>query len=65
MPYADANDRVKHMNVIERLASEIDRPVTEVTPLYEDILSHMRDVATIQDYLPLLVSKRVKRVFKK
>lgn len=60
--YADTRDRDKHMHVMERLAEEVDRPLQEVKPLYEDILMHLRDSARIRDYLPILVSKRVKRL---
>jgi hypothetical protein len=62
--YADANDRVKHLHNMERLAEEIHRPMQEITPLYEDILAYMKSKARIQDYLPILVSKRVKSLLK-
>ncbi|MES2935994.1 MAG: DUF3562 domain-containing protein [Pseudomonadota bacterium] len=58
--YDNVNQQVKHMHIIERLADEIARPVAEIKPLYEDILLQMRERAKIQDYLPLLVCKRVK-----
>ena len=63
-PYAGANEWDKHMHVIERLADEIGLPVTEIKPLYDDIFMHMRDTASIFDYLPILVSKRVKHLLK-
>lgn len=63
-PHAGANEWVKHMHMIERLADEIGLPVTEVKPLYEDIFMNMRDNARIHDYLPILVSKRVKDLLK-
>ena len=62
--YVDEHDRVKHLHVLERLANELARPVTEIKLLYEDILTHMQEVARIRDYLPILVSKRIKRMFK-
>jgi hypothetical protein len=52
------------MRMIERLADEIGLPVTEIKPLYDDIFMHMRDAARIYDYLPILVSKRVKDLLK-
>lgn len=63
-PYVDADDKRKHAYVIECLAMETRRPVAEIEPLYEDILAHLRAVARIQDYLPILVSKRVKKVLR-
>ena len=63
--YVDEHDRVKHLHVIERLADELARSVAEIKPLYEDILTHMLEVARIRDYLPILVSKRIKRNFKR
>lgn len=58
--YSDANDQVKHSRHIERLAKEIDRPVQEVAPLYEDVLAHMKLNARVPDYLPIFVSKKVR-----
>jgi hypothetical protein len=48
------------LRIIGRLATEVHRTVDEVEPLYEDILAHMKNSASIQDYLPILVSRRVK-----
>ena len=62
--YADEHDRVKHLHVLERLASELAQPVPEIKLLYEGILTKMQEVARIRDYLPILVSKRIKRAFK-
>jgi hypothetical protein len=58
--YTDANDRVKHLQNMERLAEEIDRSVLEIKPIYEEVLALMKIKARIHDYLPILVSKRVK-----
>jgi hypothetical protein len=63
-PYADANDRLKHRRHIERIAAELDRPVGEVAPLYEDILARLEVEARIKDYLPIFVSKKLKQFFK-
>jgi hypothetical protein len=61
-PYASTEERTKHLHIIDKLAVEVSRSVAEVEPLYEDILAHMKDSASIQDYLPILVSRRVKEV---
>ncbi len=60
--YRDSNDQMKHMNVIARLSQELERPVHDICPLYEDILGRLRQQAQIQDYLPILVSKKVKNL---
>jgi len=58
--YDDANDRGKHMRNVESLAAEVQKPFAEVIPLYEDTLARLKAKAVITDYLPILVSKRVK-----
>jgi hypothetical protein len=60
----NTNSASVHNHVIEQLADEVDHPVTTVKALYEDILAQMQDRATIHDYLPILVSKRVKHILK-
>ena len=62
--YADADDQVRHLRNIETLAKEMDLPVQEIEPLYEDILAHMKLKARIHEYLPILVSKRVRHMLK-
>jgi hypothetical protein len=60
----NANDKHRHAHVIDQLSKEIDRPVKEIEPLYEDILTQLRANAVIHDYLAILVSKRVKYILK-
>jgi len=62
--YVDEHDRVKHLHVIEQLANELGRPEAELKSLYEEILTDMQEEARIRDYLPILVSKRIKSMFK-
>ena len=64
MSYSDSTERVRHVGVMESLAVELGRSIAEIMPLYEDVLVHLRDQAQIQDYLPILVSKRVKLLLK-
>lgn len=59
-PYASDEERSRHLRVIGLLATEVHRSIDEIEPLYEDILAHMKSTASIQDYLPILVSRRVK-----
>ncbi|MBV8635033.1 MAG: DUF3562 domain-containing protein [Burkholderiaceae bacterium] len=59
-PYSNPEERNQHERIIGLLANETSRSVAEVEPLYEDILAHLKDRASVQDYLPILVSRRVK-----
>ncbi len=59
-PYSNREEQSQHERIIGMLANETSRTVAEVEPLYEDILAHLKDRASVQDYLPILVSRRVK-----
>jgi hypothetical protein len=58
--YDDVNDHGKHMRTVESLAAEVQKPVAELIPLYENVLARLKAQAVITDYLPILVSKQVK-----
>jgi hypothetical protein len=59
-PYSNSEEKTRHERIIGLLANETSRSVAEVEPLYEDILAHLKDRASVKDYLPILVSRRVK-----
>jgi hypothetical protein len=59
-PYSNPDEQHQHERIIGNLATEVSRSVEEIEPLYEDILAHMKDTASVQDYLPIFVSRRVK-----
>jgi hypothetical protein len=61
-PYSSNEERSKHLRIIGRLAIEVHRSIDEIEPLYEDIFAHLKNTASIQDYLPILVSRRVKEL---
>jgi hypothetical protein len=61
-PYSNPEERSKHMRIIGRLANEVHRSIDEVEPLYEDIFAHLKNTARVVDYLPILVSRRVKEL---
>ena len=63
-PYADANDRIRHLDEMQRLAQETDCPLHVITPIYESTLVRLRADATIHDYLPILVAKGVRNALK-
>jgi hypothetical protein len=58
-PYSDANDRLRHLQYIKHISNITRQPVEEVTLLYEQVLTHLRSNARVQDFLPIFVSKRV------
>ncbi len=59
-PYSNPDEKNQHERIIGILATEVSRSFEEVEPLYEDILAHMKDTASVQDFLPIFVSRRVK-----
>lgn len=61
--YANGSDKQRHLRAMLAIADEIDRPIEEIAGLYEVVLKDMRAIARIPDYLPILVSKRVKQAF--
>ena len=63
--YFNTQDQLRHARYIKLLAEELNRPVQEVTPMYEDVLMHLKEQARIHDYLAILASKRVKLLFTK
>lgn len=63
-PYFNMEERLRHRLYIRNLAEEVHRSVHEVAPLYEDVLAYFKAHAKVHDYLPILVSKKVKVYFK-
>ncbi|MBI1892015.1 MAG: DUF3562 domain-containing protein [Burkholderiales bacterium] len=59
--YEDEADRQRHRRFIEATAEELQRSVEEVTQFYEEALVAMAAEARVRDYLPIFVSKNVKR----
>lgn len=60
-PADTARGLARHTNTIEHLAEELHRPVQEIALLYVELLAPMLKRASVFDYLPLLVAKRIKR----
>jgi hypothetical protein len=63
--YTDTNDRMKHYREIQAIADDLQRPIPEIAPLYEDVLEYLRAHAHVTDFLPILVSKRVRELCRK
>lgn len=49
-----------HLQSVKALAEEIDLPVEEVSQMYASTLESLKTSARIQDYLPVLASKKVR-----
>jgi hypothetical protein len=49
-----------HLESIKALAEQIDLPVEEVSQIYASTLESLKTTARIQDYLPVLASKKVR-----
>lgn len=49
-----------HQQSIKALAEEIDCPVEEVNTVYISMLTNLKSMARIQDFLHVLASKKVR-----
>jgi hypothetical protein len=59
-PYVDEIDKFKHAAQIAELASRHDRSVQEVAAYYEEVLRSLRSTASVDDYLPVFVTRKVR-----
>lgn len=55
-------EKQRHIAAINSIAQEFQVPVREITGLYEHVLIDYKARAKLEDYLPLLVYKRVKAI---
>lgn len=60
-PYDNTSDRLRHWQHISFLANEMRQPVHAVKLLYENALMHLKPNAKVQNFLPIFVSKQLKR----
>lgn len=60
--YGDNDERRRHHGSMQAIAEEMQRPLDEIAALYEEILRQMKARAQIPDYLPVLVTKKVKQI---
>jgi hypothetical protein len=63
--HGEAMDMRKHMRFIESIAEEMQQSIQEIVPLYDEVLEALRARARIEDYLPILVAKRVRRILRR
>ncbi|RZI42995.1 DUF3562 domain-containing protein [Herbaspirillum sp. HC18] len=60
--HLDHAELEKHVRFIESLAEEMQRSVEDIVPLYEEVLESLAGNVQVNDYLPIFVCKRVKRI---
>ena len=58
--YSNEAEKKLHSNAIILLSEELAKPYTLIEPLYEEILSEMKQEARIKDYLALLVCRTIR-----
>lgn len=63
--YHDTHDKDRHFGIIQTLAEEISMPVDDVSEVYEEVLENLKRQARIVDYLPVLVAKKVKEIYRR
>lgn len=61
--HMDSHEWQRHVGCMQAIANDMQRPVHEIAELYHEVLMHLKASARISDYLPILVSKRVKQIY--
>jgi hypothetical protein len=62
--YADQQEHKWHTGSMLAIAEETGRPLQTVTDLYENLLRDLKARARITDYLPILISKKIKEIYR-
>lgn len=62
--YASESERHRHAGTMRAIAEEIQQPLDEIVLIYESLLTQLKAQASIHDYLPILVSKKVKALYR-
>ncbi len=55
----------RHLSSIRLLCDQVGRPFDEVAAVYQCELRRLFDQASVVDYLPVLVSKRVRQLYQR
>ena len=64
-PQMDTTAIRRHAGAVRVLCDELDRPQEEVISVYQRELRRLLEYATVVDYLPVLVSKRVRQLYRR
>jgi hypothetical protein len=62
---ADKTEQKRHHQSIENLSGYLDIPRDRIVAVYEQELTLMGRMARVRDYLPILVSRRVKNLLRR
>lgn len=54
---------MRHLAAIRALAAEMERPLEEIGAVYQCELQQLAARAAVTDYLPVLVTKRVRQLY--
>jgi hypothetical protein len=58
--YADNKERMRHFGEIQSIANELHLPIAQIARTYEEVLDFLSARAKVTDFLPVLVSKKVR-----
>ena len=61
----DEAEKRKHHQSVENLSERLDMPREHIVAVYEQELLLIGRMARIRDYLPILVSRRVKNLLRR
>lgn len=62
LSHLDDTERKRHIRFLESLAEEMQCSVEDITSLYQEVLDALAAEALVNDYLPIFVCRRVKRI---
>lgn len=59
-PNTDPTEQIKHKRYIEILADEINRPMEDVEPVYDDVMADLKANAQVVDFVPIFAWRRAR-----
>lgn len=62
--FEELTEAAKHKRYIELLANEVHQPVEAVEPIYDDVYSHLKEVAEIKDYVPVFAWRQARALLR-
>jgi hypothetical protein len=62
--YEDESERTQHIRAMKMLAKDLDSPEEQVSQIYEFELEKLKADARVKEFLIVLVSRRVREIFK-
>ena len=62
--FKNHQEKQRHIAAMNSIAQEFQVPVREIIGLYEHVLIDYKARAKVEDYLPVLVYKRVKAMYR-